>query len=207
MWNLRIICIVGEGKGGTTWKRSAETYALPYVHSKMNCPRRNMCWQSKRFYWEGVPGWRALGQGNPGEQLCKFYGDGIRFWVVFSQSFWPRVLPGGACLVVDARAKDSGRWSNMWFLHLTFSWTLQVQFSSVLSDSLRPHRLKHTRPPCSSPTPGVYSNAWPLSQWCHKTISSSVVHFSSHLQSFPASGAFQMSQLFASGGSSIGVST
>ena len=82
-----------------------------------------------------------------------------------------------------------------------------VQFScSVVSDSLRPHRLQHARPPCSSPTPGVYSNSCPLSWWCHPTISSSVVPFSSHLQSFPASGSFQMSQLFPSGGQSIGVS-
>ena len=82
-----------------------------------------------------------------------------------------------------------------------------VQFSrSVLSNSLRPHGLQHTRPPCPSPTPRVYSNSCPLSQWCHPTISPSVISFSSCLQSFPASGFFQMSQLFASGGQSIGVS-
>ena len=82
-----------------------------------------------------------------------------------------------------------------------------VQFShSVMSDSLRPHEPQHTRPPCLSPTPGVHPNPCPLSQWCHPTISSSVVPFSSHLQSFPASGSFQMSQLFASGGQSIAVS-
>ena len=73
---------------------------------------------------------------------------------------------------------------------------LSVQFSrSVVSDSLRPHGLQHTRPPCPSPTPGVYSNSCPSSQWCHPTISSSVVPFSSCLQSFPASGSFQMSQV------------
>ena len=87
-------------------------------------------------------------------------------------------------------------------------WTLQsVQFShSVVSNCLRPHGLQHARPPCPSPSPGVYSNSCPLSQWCHPTISSSVVLFSSCLQSFPASGSFQMSQLFTSGGQSIGVS-
>ena len=74
-----------------------------------------------------------------------------------------------------------------------------------MSDSLPPHGLQHTSPPCSSPTPGVYSNSCPLSWWCHPTISSSVVPFSSHLQSFPASGSFLMSQFFASGGQSIGV--
>ena len=82
-----------------------------------------------------------------------------------------------------------------------------VQFShSVVSDSLWPHELQHTRSPCPSPTPGVYPNSCPLSWWCHPTISSSVIPFSSCPQSFPASGSFQMSQLFASGGQSIGVS-
>ena len=83
-----------------------------------------------------------------------------------------------------------------------------VQFSSVaqLFDSLWPHRLQHTRPPCPSPTPGACSNSCPLSRWYHPTISSSVVPFSSCLQSFPASGSFLMSQFFTSGGQSIGVS-
>ena len=76
-----------------------------------------------------------------------------------------------------------------------------------MSDSLWPHEPQYTRPPCPSPTPGVYPNSYPLSRWCHPTISSSVVPFSSCLQSFPASGSFQMSQLFVSGGQSIGVST
>ena len=82
-----------------------------------------------------------------------------------------------------------------------------VQFSSsVVSDSLRPHGLQHTRPTCPSPTPRVYSNSCPLSWWCLPTIPFSVVPFSSCLQSFPASGSFQMSHLFASDGQSIGVS-
>ena len=75
-----------------------------------------------------------------------------------------------------------------------------------MSDSLWLHGLQHTRHPCPSPTPTVYSNSCPLSQWCHPTISSSVIPFSSRLQSFPASGSFQMSQLFTSGGWSIEVS-
>ena len=84
---------------------------------------------------------------------------------------------------------------------------VSVQFScSVMSDSLWPHGLQHTRPPCPSLTPEACSNSCPLSQWCHPTISSSVVPFSSCLQSFPASESFQMSQFFASGGQSIGVS-
>ena len=82
-----------------------------------------------------------------------------------------------------------------------------VQFShSVKFDSLWPHELQHSRSPCPSPTPGVHLNPCPLSRWCHPTISSSVVPFSSCPQSFPASGSFPMSQLFASGGQSIGVS-
>ena len=84
---------------------------------------------------------------------------------------------------------------------------LSVQFScSATSNSLQPHGLQHARPPCPSSTPGVYSDSCPLSQWCHPAISSSGVPFSSSLQSFPASGSFQMSQLFASGGQSIGLS-
>ena len=82
-----------------------------------------------------------------------------------------------------------------------------VQFScSVMSDSLRPHGLQHARLPCPSPTPRAYSNSCPLSRWCHPTISSSVIPFSSRFQSFPTSGSFQMSQFFASGGQSTGVS-
>ena len=81
-----------------------------------------------------------------------------------------------------------------------------VQFTcSVLSDSLWPHESQHARPPCPSPTPGVYPNSCPLSWWCHPVISSSVVPFSSCPQSLPASGSFPMSQLFTWGGQSIGV--
>ena len=82
-----------------------------------------------------------------------------------------------------------------------------VQFSrSVVSNSLQPHGLQHARPPCPSPTPRVHPNSCPLSQWCHPTISSSVIPFSACPQSFPASGSFQMGQLFVSGSRSIGVS-
>ena len=89
-------------------------------------------------------------------------------------------------------------------LALQFS---SVQFTrSVVSDSLRPHGLQHARPPCPSPTPRVHPNPCPSSQWCHLTVSSSIVPFSSCFQSFPASGSFPMSQFFTSGGQSIGVS-
>ena len=84
---------------------------------------------------------------------------------------------------------------------------IPVQFSRLaMSNSLWPHESQHARPPCPSPTPGVYSNTCPLSWWCHPAISSSVIPFSSCPQSLPASGSFPMSQLFAWGGQSIGVS-
>ena len=96
---------------------------------------------------------------------------------------------------------DFGIWI-LWRIQMLSS----VQFScSVVSESLRPHGLQHARPPCPSPTPRVHPNPCPLSRWCHPTISSSVIPFSSCPQSFPASGSFPMSQLFASGGQSIGV--
>ena len=84
---------------------------------------------------------------------------------------------------------------------------LLIQFCcSVVSDSLQTHESQHDRPPCPSPTPGVHPNSCPSSRWCHPAISSSVIPFSSCLQSFPASGSFPMSQLFTWGGQSIGVS-
>ena len=96
-------------------------------------------------------------------------------------------------------------WAVSTFLPLVFQFS-SVQFSrSVMSDSLQPHGLQHARLPCPSPTPGAYSNSCPSRQWCHPTISSTVIPFS-HLQSFPASGSFQMNQFFTSGGQSVGVS-
>ena len=104
----------------------------------------------------------------------------------------PSQNPDGWCTV-------SVKQISMTILH---NW--QVQFSrSVVSDSLWPHGLQHTSPSCPSPTPGVHPNPCPLSRWCHSTISASVIPFSSCFQSFPASGCFQMSQFFTSGGQSI----
>ena len=105
-----------------------------------------------------------------------------------------------------------------WESNIVFPWrwycniNLAIQFSSVqfshsvVSNSLPPHEFQHTRHPCPSPTPGVHSNSCPSSQWCHPAISSSVIPFSSCPQSFPASESFPMSQLFAWGGQSTGVS-
>ena len=109
-------------------------------------------------------------------------------------------------------------WSNVLFLLCikVTSWVKKykllaslssVQFNhSVMSNSFRLHGLKHVRPPCLLLTPRAYSNSCPLSRWRHRTISSSVIPFSSCLQSFPASGSFPMSQIFASDGQTIGVS-
>ena len=98
-------------------------------------------------------------------------------------------------------------WRCKYYLILQVKKFSSVQFSrSVMSDSLQPHELQRARPPCPSPTPWAYPNSCPLSLWCHPTISSSVIPFSSCPQSFPASGSFEMSQLFALGGQSIGVS-
>ena len=106
------------------------------------------------------------------------------------------------CLLIDSKVLSA-------VIEMTVNQIFSsVQFNhSVRSDSLISHGLQHTRPPCPSPTPGVYPNSCPLSWRCHPTILSSVIPFSSCPQSFPASGSFQMSQLFASGGRSIGVST
>ena len=98
-------------------------------------------------------------------------------------------------------------WHTQMFGQICQDLVISVQFShSVMSDSLRLHELQHARPPCPSPTPGVYPNPCPSSQWCHTTISSSVVPISSCPQSFPTSGSFQIGQLFASGAQSIEVS-
>jgi len=107
-------------------------------------------------------------------------------------SWWERVTEGETGSCSDGRS------------HAQFS---SVQFShSVVFNSLRPHESQHTRPPCPSPTPGVHSDSCPSSQWCHPTISSSVIPFSSCPQSLPASESFPMSQLFTWGGQSTGVS-
>ena len=107
-----------------------------------------------------------------------------------------------------SHGKDTYRWENWKPSRLAFVFAISsVQFScSVMSDSLQPHELQHARPPCPSPSPRIYSNSCPSSQWCHPAISSSVIPFSSFPQSLPASGSFSTSQLFAWGGQSVGVS-
>ena len=115
---------------------------------------------------------------------------GQRFLILFETRI--RVPKRNACI---------NKWDCTGYMEL-------VQFSSITQScpTLQPHGRQQARPPCLSPTPGIYLNSCSLSQWCHQTISSSVIPFSSCLQSFPASGSFQMSQLFTSGGQSIGIS-
>ena len=131
-----------------------------------------ICWQTIRLSEYGVQG------------ECK---RNVERWLTSELSI-------GAWRSVYQQCSES--WNN-----LTKHPNGSVQFSrSVMSDSLQPHELQHARPPCSSPTPGVYPNPCSLSRWYHPTISSSVVPFSSCPQSLPASGSFPMSQLFTSGG-------
>ena len=125
------------------------------------------------------------------------------------QGWFPSGLTGLISLQPEGLSRVFSR-TNSLALSLLYGPTLtfvSVQFScSVVSDSLQPCEPQHARPPCPSPTPEVHQNPCPLCRWCHPTISSSVVPFSSCPQSFQASGSFQMSQLSASGGQSIGVS-
>ena len=99
--------------------------------------------------------------------------------------------------------QESLVYCSLWGHRVEHDWATELNWTCLLE---QPHRVQHTRPPCPAPTPGVYSKSCPLSPWSHPTTSSSVVPFSSCLQSFPASGSFQVSQFFTSGGQSIGAS-
>ena len=158
---------------------------------------------------EGLPWWAWERDFPRSPSLCLFF---------FSPHIFPLFPSFMDITVWGAGWKASGSWlssqdspeSGFTFpptvpFHMTSRGLVQFR-CSVVSDSLRPHELQHARPPCPSPTPGVHPNSCPLSWWCHPTISFFVVLFSSCPQSFPASGSLQMSQLFASGGQSIGVS-
>jgi len=122
---------------------------------------------------------------------------------VLWQSRWERTLKENGYMYLYGWAPSLFTWNYHNIVN-----RLSVQFSLVAQScpTLRPYGLQQARPPCPSPTSGVYSNSCPLSWWCHPTISSSVIPFSSCSQSFPASGSFQISQLFTSGGQRIGVS-
>ena len=139
----------------------------------------------------------------------------LQLRITVYQSFWSpqvegAVLSAGDIIqvrnltltVIDPSPRVLGRCD----LKLSFGWSFSQFSRSLVSDSLQPHGLQHTRLSCPSPSPGVRSNSCPSNQWCHPTILSFVIPFSSCLQSFPASGSFLMSPFFVSGGQSIGVS-
>ena len=141
-------------------------------------------------------------------------------WVAYSfsiRSFQPRNQTGVSCIAggfftiwaTREALESSKEKGHIFHRELAFPTVyLKAHFSSVLfSGSVVSNSLQHARPPCPSPTSGVHQNPCPSSRWCHPTVSSSVIPYSSCPQSFPASGSFQRSQLFASGGQSIGVST
>ena len=150
-----------------------------------------------------IPGWNSLFLG-PSSRECLSYSSLSPILLPSNSPPYGPSYPGQSHLHPQTPIQEKWSCRLVGFLWPQFS---SVQFScSVMSDSLRPHGPQHTRPPCSSPTPRVYSNSCPLSRWCHPTISPSVIPFSSCLQSFPASGSFPMSQFFTSGGQSIEVS-
>ena len=146
----------------------------------------------------------------PGSWTCSLHFHTVYWARGFSKAFEIAAAP----VLLPGEPMGGGAWratvygvAESWTWLRNFNYYYSVQFSrSVVSDSLRPHEPEHARPPCPSPAPRAYPNSCPLCRWCHPTILSSVVPFSSHLQSFPASGSFQMSHFFPSGGQRIGVS-
>ena len=163
---------------------------------------------SRQEYWSGLP---FL---SPVYMLTKYYKRAhvdLKWKCTKFEERWEQshklVLSCRYALIYLTNSHLFSTTSFLVLAHTLFS-PHSVQIScSVASDSLRPHELQHARPPCPSPTPRVHPNPCPLSQWRHPTISSSVIPFSSWSQSFPESGSSPMSQLFASGGQSVGVST
>ena len=149
------------------------------------------------------PNWRILGCAHT---MCSFWDTSFVFQIsvfiihlLISLFLILSFIPFIEYMALQERK----RWVNPYVSSVLIR-IISVQFScSVMSDSLWPHEPQHARPPCPSPTPGVYPNSCPSSRWCHPPISSSVFPFSSCPQSLPASGSFTMSQLFAWGGQSI----
>ena len=155
------------------------------------------------------------------KEIQPVHPEGDQSWIFIGRTdveadtliLWPPYVKNGL-IWKDPDAGKDWRWEEKgmddrgwdgWMASPT-QWTCSVQFISVVSDSSWSHGPQQTRPPCPSPTPGVHPNPCPSSRWCHPTISSSVIPFSTCPQSFPALGSFPMSQLFTSGGQSIGVS-
>jgi len=147
-------------------------------------------------WWVIVCGWQTAGQDWPNKQE---HGSPLPTACVLILSLLDALnfLPWSLLSLHLTHPPDPNSIKELTLPPLSFFIISSVHFShSVISDSLRPHESQHTRPRCPSPTPGVYPNSCPLSRWCHLTISSTVVPFSSCLQFFPISGSFQMSQLF-----------
>ena len=167
-------------------QRQEETKRYLTFDTKMN--HLDEIYDDKAFFWR-QPSVHAVLCGRKLEQKA------TQAWDVWEKNL---ELPKD----LKTKGKSQGRHRQISpSLHIS-----SVRFScSVVSDSWRPHESQHARPPCPSPTPGVYSNSCPASWWCHPAISSSVVPSSSCPQSLPASGSFPMSELFAWGGQSIGV--
>ena len=184
------------------------------------------CWVFARFLWKFIHSlWSLASYSSACWVWLDSPGVGVSYWLLLMKTTWLMDAINNPMLAQSHIAELSGLLNALlshrqlygYPFHLCVfrpvSYLLQeaslysVQFShSVMSDSLQLHGLQHTRPLCPSPTPGVHSNSYPLSQWCHPIMSSSVGPFSSCLQSSPASGSFPMSQFFTSGGQNIGVS-
>ena len=147
-------------------------------------------------------------RGRPWENaMSKAYLSQWLCWGSVTQAFVHHCIFQGLVSRLFLLQWKINSWCHITYREKPSSLENAVQLSrSAMSDSLQPHGLQHARTPCPSPTTGVYSNSCPLSRWYHPTISSSVIPFSSCLQSFPASGSFQISQFFVSGGQSIEVS-
>ena len=160
-----------------------------------------------------VLAWRIPGMGEPGGLLPmgsrRVGQDWCDLAAAAAASYRAHTTPAElSCkrMWISRGRNHEGIINSICYTHESVFLSVQFNSHSVVSTSLWPHELQHARPPYPSPTPGVYTISCQLSQWCHPTISSSVDPFSSCLQSFPASGSFPMSQLFASGGQNIGVS-
>ena len=150
--------------------------------------------------------WDAMDCSPPGSSVHGIHQARIAEWVVIPssrESYWPR----DRTLIISCIVRQILHPSATLEAHIHMRSVSSFHFShSVVSDSLQPHDLQHTRPPCPSSTPRVHSNSCPSSRWCHLAISSSVVPFSSCPQAFPSLGTFPKSQFFAWAGQSIGVS-
>ena len=183
------------------------------------------CEEIQPVHPKGNQSWIFTGSTDVGAEIPILWPPNAKNWLIWKRPWcWERVKAGGK------RRRQGMRWldgiadsmdislskqriRHNWATELNWAefhmlMSERIWLSSVAQSCLTlwPHRLQHNRLPCPSPTPGAYSNSCPLNRWCHPTISSSVIPFSSCLQSFPASGSFQMSQFFTSGGQRIVVS-